>query len=106
LVAQYADACNLIAEPRDLAHKLDVLRQHCDAVGRDPNDIEVTATFAGLPPSPTADEIVRGAEEFAALGVSALVTRVADADPARALEDTFGPAMDRLGAIEPARLAQ
>ena len=29
LVARYADACNLFAGP-DVAHKLDVLREHCD----------------------------------------------------------------------------
>src|SRR5580698_2241088 len=34
LVAQYAQACNLFYGP-DLAHKLDVLRGHCEAVGRD-----------------------------------------------------------------------
>src|SRR5262249_39729988 len=34
LVAKYADACNLFPGP-DLAHKLDVLRAHCDAEGRD-----------------------------------------------------------------------
>ena len=36
LVAQYADACNLFGGPDEVAHKLDVLRRHCDAVGRDP----------------------------------------------------------------------
>ncbi|MHA3703821.1 LLM class F420-dependent oxidoreductase [Jatrophihabitans sp. YIM 134969] len=41
LVAQYADACNLFASP-DLAHKLDVLRRHCDDVGRDYDEIEKT----------------------------------------------------------------
>src|SRR3954463_13708788 len=31
LVARYADACNLFAaEPAEAAHKLDVLRRHCD----------------------------------------------------------------------------
>ena len=37
LVAQYADACNLFAfVPADVAHKLEVLSQHCDTQGRDP----------------------------------------------------------------------
>jgi len=43
LVAQYADACNLFAGP-DVAHKLDVLREHCDHLGRDYNAIEKTVT--------------------------------------------------------------
>lgn len=41
LVAQYAQACNLFAGP-ELEHKLDVLRGHCEAVGRDYDDIEKT----------------------------------------------------------------
>jgi F420-dependent oxidoreductase-like protein len=42
LVAQYADACNLFGDP-DLAHKLDVLREHCERLGRDYDSIEKTA---------------------------------------------------------------
>src|SRR3989442_7336071 len=44
LVAQYADACNLFARMgKDvLQHKLDVLREHCQAVGRPYEQIEKT----------------------------------------------------------------
>jgi F420-dependent oxidoreductase-like protein len=42
LAAQYADACNLFGEPDVLAHKVSVLRDHCDELGRDPADVEVT----------------------------------------------------------------
>jgi F420-dependent oxidoreductase-like protein len=41
LVARYADACNLFDTP-ELAHKLDVLRRHCAAEGRDYAGIEKT----------------------------------------------------------------
>jgi F420-dependent oxidoreductase-like protein len=41
LVARYADACNIFATT-DLAHKLNVLREHCAAVGRDYDEIEKT----------------------------------------------------------------
>jgi F420-dependent oxidoreductase-like protein len=41
LVARYADACNLFDTP-ELAHKLDVLREHCAAAGRDYDEIEKT----------------------------------------------------------------
>ena len=41
LVAQYADACNLFVGP-ELARKLDVLRGHCDDVGRPYDEIEKT----------------------------------------------------------------
>lgn len=42
LVAEHADACNLMGEPDVVRHKLDVLRAHCRDVGRDPAEIEVT----------------------------------------------------------------
>jgi F420-dependent oxidoreductase-like protein len=41
LVARYADACNLFPGP-DLARKLDVLRAHCEAEGRDYDSIRKT----------------------------------------------------------------
>src|SRR5207245_8454800 len=44
LVAQYADACNLFPTP-ELPHKLDVLREHCKAVGRNYDEIEKTSLF-------------------------------------------------------------
>ncbi len=44
LVARYAQACNLFPGP-DLGHKLDVLRAHCDAEGRDYDEIEKTCYF-------------------------------------------------------------
>jgi len=44
LVAQYADACNLMNgdDLPTVRHKLDVLRRHCDALGRDYDSIEKT----------------------------------------------------------------
>ena len=44
LVARYAQACNLFNGP-DLARKLDVLRAHCDAEGRDYDEIEKTCYY-------------------------------------------------------------
>ena len=41
-MARYADACNLFGDANTVGHKLDVLRAHCAAAGRDPADIEVT----------------------------------------------------------------
>jgi F420-dependent oxidoreductase-like protein len=44
LVAQYADACNLFAyDTSVVTHKLDVLREHCEAVGRPFAEIEKTS---------------------------------------------------------------
>lgn len=47
LVARYADACNLFDLPGagfgdNLTHKLNVLREHCEQIGRDPGEIEKT----------------------------------------------------------------
>lgn len=39
-VARYADMWNTSASPEVIAHKVDVLRRHCDEVGRDPAEIE------------------------------------------------------------------
>jgi len=46
LVAKYADACNLFPGP-DVAHKLDVLRGHCETERRDYDSIEKTTTMSG-----------------------------------------------------------
>ena len=40
LVAQYADACNVFGGPETIHHKYEVLREHCAAIGRDPDEIE------------------------------------------------------------------
>jgi F420-dependent oxidoreductase-like protein len=40
LVAQYADACNVFGTPETIARKYRILDAHCDAVGRDPTEIE------------------------------------------------------------------
>ncbi|GAC1564866.1 MAG: LLM class F420-dependent oxidoreductase [Ktedonobacteraceae bacterium] len=42
LVAQYADACNIGGDIATIKHKLAVLKQHCDELGRDYNSIRRT----------------------------------------------------------------
>jgi F420-dependent oxidoreductase-like protein len=42
LVAQYADGCNIMGDPARARHLLGVLGEHCDAVGRDPDEITKT----------------------------------------------------------------
>ncbi|GAA5019096.1 LLM class F420-dependent oxidoreductase [Terrabacter aeriphilus] len=79
MVAQYAQACNLFDSP-DLAHKLDVLRGHCEAVGRDYDEIEKTV-MGRLDPGPdgaNVDATLEHLRELAALGVTHLQTGVAD----------------------------
>jgi len=103
LVAQYADACNIFGGPAEIAHKLAVLRRHCDDVGRDVAEIEVTAMAREVVGADaTRDDVLRGAEELAAVGVHTMVTNAVGDDPGGWLESTFGPAMDDLAAIRPA----
>jgi F420-dependent oxidoreductase-like protein len=71
LVAKYAQACNLFPSP-ELAHKLDVLREHCVREGRDYDEIEKTVM---LPLDPgeggeNIDSILESLQKMAALGIS------------------------------------
>src|SRR6478752_8005038 len=66
LVAQYADACNLGVRDELPAHKLDVLRAHCDDVGRDYDDIEKTAMI-GVSPESTSDSVASVVSSLAEL---------------------------------------
>ena len=42
LVARYADLCNITGDVETIRHKVKVLHEHCDAIGRDPREITVT----------------------------------------------------------------
>ena len=71
LVAQYAQACNLFAGP-DLPRKLDVLRGHCDTVGRDYDQIEKTVS-GPLDPGPggqNVNALIGRMRELAKLGIT------------------------------------
>ena len=47
LVAEHADGWNVpFVEPEQYAHKVEVLQRHCEAVGRDPGEIERTVNLA------------------------------------------------------------
>jgi len=70
LVARYADSCNLFGMSAEhVRHKLDVLRQHCAAEGRDYDAIEKTALLV-RPALADIDATLADIEQFAALGVS------------------------------------
>src|SRR6185312_9269189 len=70
LVARYADACNLFgSSPAEVAHKLDVLRGHCAAEGRDYDTIEKTV-LVSKPPLEDLDAFLAEVSDYAALGVS------------------------------------
>jgi F420-dependent oxidoreductase-like protein len=72
LVARYGDACNLFgSSPADVAGKLEVLRSHCEAEGRDYDRIQKTV-LAVRPVLADVDGFLAAAREYAALGVTEL----------------------------------
>jgi F420-dependent oxidoreductase-like protein len=74
LVAQYADACNLIMNC-DIKHKLEVLQAHCQGIGRNYSEIErttigsykITSDGAGVSVSPS--QLIDLLSEQAKLGI-------------------------------------
>jgi F420-dependent oxidoreductase-like protein len=71
LVAQYADACNLfLAPPEEIAHKLDVLRRHCDDVGRDYDEVAKTVVGTLNRPLDDVDGWLQSMQQYADLGVT------------------------------------
>ena len=98
IVAKYADACNFIGDAATVSHKVDVLRRHCDEVGRDPAEIEVTALI-GVPDDAQSDAILREAEALSAAGAHTIVVRSTGSQPSQWLEDTWGPVVPALASI-------
>jgi F420-dependent oxidoreductase-like protein len=83
LVAKYADACNLFgSSTTDVSHKLDVLRAHCDAEGRDYDAIEKTI-IGRVDPSGDVGAFLTEMEEYAKLGIDLVEVAPAMPDPAR-----------------------
>ena len=95
LVAQYADACNLFAgDPEQVAHKIDVLRGHCEDLGRDPSTVRITMLHGG-------DALLRGdvagfvdeLRTYAALGVETVILRPPTTSLAAWVRDAVRPAV-------------
>jgi alkanesulfonate monooxygenase len=82
LVARYADACNVFGtDPEKLRHKFEVLRRHCDSVGRDYESIERTIlTLADVDPAGSAspDRLVERLGRTAEVGVHHAIFSVRD----------------------------
>ncbi|MCB5165664.1 LLM class F420-dependent oxidoreductase [Streptomyces bambusae] len=87
LVAKYADACNLYPSP-DLGEKLEVLRRHCEAEGRDYDAIEKTIVMPVdvTGDSTKADELSGMLRGLSGLGVQTAIGIVAGPDPLRQVE--------------------
>lgn len=100
LVARYADACN-IAMNADVKHKLSVLRQHCEDLGRDYGSIKKTV-IGKLDPGPrgeNAGQVLEQLAGLAELGVDHVQTQVAgvqDVTPLEVFAETIIPGAAKL----------
>ena len=86
-VARYAQACNLFPSP-DLARKLDVLRQHCDAEGRVYDEIRKSCYFIFDPGAKgeKVGEMVDQLGNLAAMGFDTAIGVVANVHEITPLE--------------------
>jgi F420-dependent oxidoreductase-like protein len=93
LVAQYADGCNLFARAGvdTLKHKLEVLRRHCDDVGRPYSEIEKTAldTVHLAPGQMSADQVIASCRKMADLGFQQIIFNMPNVFEIKPLE-VFG----------------
>lgn len=103
LVAQYADACNLFSSPGEegmatIQHKLDVLRAHCDAVGRPYDAIEKTAIGPGAlriehPFAMTPEALIDHLRRLEAMGIEHYIAPAVDRSSVNILVEDVAPAL-------------
>lgn len=84
LVARYADGCNLFAG-RELPHKLEVLREHCERENRDYASLTKTVLMM-LDLSQGTDTLLAQLRSLADLGIELVIVRVADSWTIKPLE--------------------
>jgi len=103
LVAQYADACNLFPTP-ELPHKLDVLREHCKAVGRNYDEIEKTAVFQFDigENGEKAGQVIGGLRWLAGMGIQTVVGAVPKVYEVKRLEIIGEKVIPAVADLEPA----
>ena len=86
LVAQYGDACNIYGDADQVRPKLDILKRHCESVGRDYGEIEVT-NMSTLPAG--TSEIIAHCKALADVGVHHAIFSTPNFKDGEALE-AFG----------------
>jgi len=92
LVAQYADACNVFGSPEGIARKYEILRRHCEDIGRDPDEIErstlqnIDLALPGGRGRESAERIVERFGDLADAGAQHVIIGMPDADDAARLE--------------------
>ncbi|MGW3116731.1 LLM class F420-dependent oxidoreductase [Streptomyces sp. NPDC001107] len=102
LVARYGDACNLFAtSPEEVRHKLDVLRGHCDAEGRDYDRISKTVAYMGeSATSGDLDAFTRDISGYTKLGLDTVILVPRLGEPAAWIESFAAPAVQRLAGLD------
>ena len=99
LVARYADACNLFSSGTDqVAHKLDVLKRHCDAEGRDYDTIDKTMLAGGKPLDDPSAFLAQMAE-YARLGIDQ-VDLMPTGEPVEFIRDVGTKIVPRLAELD------
>ena len=84
LVAKYADATNVFGGAEAIAHKYEVLREHCDAVGRNYDEIERSNLQTIYLDRETPSQVVDRFAELADAGAQHVIFSVVDVeDPAQ-----------------------
>lgn len=101
LVAQYGDACNFFASsPDEIAHKIDVLKAHCDDVGRDPAQIRITMLHSGADLlAGDVDAFVADVARYRALGVETVILRPPATSLSAWVRDHVAPAVEPVAAL-------
>lgn len=80
LVAKYADACNVFGGPTAIHHKYEVLRRHCEEIGRDPDEIQRSTLQSINLGAESPAEIVDRFGELADAGAQHVIFSVRDVD--------------------------
>jgi len=90
LAARYGDACNLfaMAGAKEVARKLDVLKAHCDDVGRAYQEIEKTTlgVTQSEPGAVRPRELIESCGELAAAGVDQAILSLPSLDELASVE--------------------
>jgi alkanesulfonate monooxygenase len=86
IVAQYADASNVFGGPEMIAHKYEVIRQHCAEIGRDPDEIERSTLQTIYFARETPAQIVDRFGELADAGAQHVIVNIVDVNDPKNLE--------------------
>jgi len=103
LVAQYADACNLFPTP-EIPRKLDILREHCQAVGRNYDEIEKTSlfTFDLGDNGENLGKVIGGLKWLAGMGIQTVIGHVPKPYETKRLEMIGEKLIPAVANLEPA----